>query len=153
MLAEVDQSGRTDQTNKVTVLALANSLKYSVQISGSEKRKLLTTLRYLKPHWSKAYISVVIFSTLLFLLLKNHLPEMSVVVIDTEFPGYEPVIKERLLNLFLREGKSVQKEQIIFRQIGKKSPAHKLAWRVFNKMIRPSKAFSSGDVLAEIVRK
>jgi hypothetical protein len=149
MQAEVDQSGRIEQTNRPTVLAIANGVQYSVRISAREKQRLLATLKQSKPDWSTAFINILVFSTFLYLLLKGQVQKLTLVTIDQEFPGHEPLIKDRVMTLCRRQGIEVQKEQLTFREIGKKSPAHKLAWQVYNKLVKPGQTVSAEDVLAE----
>ena len=69
--------------------------------------------------------------------------------IDTEYPGFESVIKNRLLTLSWRDGLKVQKDQLAFGQIGKKSPAHKVAYQVYKGLDKPDRVISAADVLAE----
>lgn len=149
MHVEVDQSGRIDQTNKPTVLAMANGDHYSVRVSAVEKRKILQALRRQKPRWSTALINVFVFSTLLFFLLKERIKKITLAVIDEEFTGHEPLIKDRIMTLCRSQGIVVYKDQIAFKQVTKKSPSHKLAWRVYNSLIKPDLTLTAEDVLRE----
>ena len=149
MQVEVDQSGRVDQTNKATVLALANGMQRSILIPAGQKRKVVEVIKRRKPQWSTALVNVYIFSVLVYLLVKDHIEKLALIIIDKEFPGHEAVIKNRILTLCRRRGLVVHKDQIIFANIGKKSPAHKLAWRVYNQVVEPDKALSAHDVLVE----
>lgn len=149
MQVEVDQSGRNDKTDKDTVLAMANARSYSILISASEKRRVLASLRKLKPRWSRSYINVTVFATLVYLLLRDHIEKLEVVAIDQEYPGHEPLIKDWVMRMCRRQGIAIHKDQIYFDQVGKKSPAHKLAWGVYNKHIKPDKVVTADDVLRE----
>ena len=149
MQVEVDQSGRVDQTNKVTVLAFANGVERSILIPAIQKRKVLAVLKRRRPEWSRALVNVYVFSVLVHLLVKDHIEKLSPIIIDKEYPGHEAVIKNRILTLCRRRGIVVHKDQIVFANIGKKSPAHKLAWRVYNRLVDPDQALSAHDVLTE----
>lgn len=64
------------------------------------------------------------FSVLLYLLLQDHITKLDTVIIDTEYTGYEAVIKNRVLTLCRRQGMKVFADQITFQQVEKKSLAH-----------------------------
>ena len=149
MQVEVDQSGKVGQTNKVTVLAFANGVQRSVLLPGTQKRKVLEVIKRRRPEWSSALVHVYVFSVLVYLLIKDHTQKLSLVIIDREYLGHEGVIKNRILTLCRKRGLVVHKDQIVFANIGKKSPAHKLAWRVYNRLIDPDQVLSAHDVLAE----
>ena len=149
MRVEVDQSGRVDETNKPTVLALANGMSFTIRLSGRAKREILSDLRRRrkrKPVQKTLYI--LIFATLVYLLLKEHIEKLSTVVIDTELMGHEGDIKAHIVNLFLRHGKEVKPDVFQFRQIGKKSPAHALAIKVFRGKERADREIGVDEVLA-----
>ena len=149
MQAEVDQSGRIDQTDRATVLAMANGMQYSIRIPALVKRECLQILRRRRSGKDPRSLYVLIFATVLYLLLKEHISQLGKVIVDTELPGHEAKIKEHTLNLFRRSGTPADPEAIIFQRIGKKSPAHNLAWRVYNGLADPDQTLSVEDVLAE----
>lgn len=149
MQVEVDQSGKVEQTNKVTVLAFANGVERSILISASQKRKVLAVLKKRRPQWSTRLTIVYVFSVLVYLLVKDHMEKLSLIIIDKEYPGHEAVIKNRILTLCRRRGIVIHKDQIVFANIGKKSPAHKLAWKAYNRLVDPDQVLSAHDVLTE----
>ena len=149
MQVEADQSGRIDQTDRATVLAMANGMQYSIRIPAPVKRECLQILRRRRSGKDPRSLYVLIFATVLYLLLKEHISQLGKVIVDTELPGHEAKIKEHALNLFRRSGIPVDPEAIIFQRIGKKSPAHKLAWRVYNGLADPDQTLGVEDILAE----
>jgi len=86
---------------------------------------------------------------LLYLLLRDHLEGLALAIIDPEYPGFEPVIKNRILTLCLRQGVKVYKDHLTFQLVGKKSPAHDLAIKVFKGKALPDQEISAEEVLAE----
>lgn len=84
MHVEVDQSGRVEETSRPTALAVANGRKASILITASEKRKVLLALRLARPQWSRKLIRVYVFSVLLYLLLQDHLEELTLATVDQE---------------------------------------------------------------------
>jgi len=147
MDADVDQSGRVDQTNKPTVVAVANGISFSIWISASEKRKLIQAIKRRKPQWSTSLTHVMVFSALLYFLLREHIERIGVVTIDTEYPGHEGVIKNRILTLCRNDGLRVFPDQIDFQQVGKKSPSHDLAWGVYTSRLKPDLVLTADKVL------
>jgi hypothetical protein len=65
------------------------------------------------------------------LLIKDILSKLEEVVIDIEFEGKENVIKDILMNYIRKTHPKFSKRNILFRRIGKKSDAHKVAVTVF----------------------
>jgi hypothetical protein len=149
-VAELDQSGRVDQTDRSTVLAFANGLRFSIRLSGVAKREILTILRRERKGKKEQHtLYILIFATLVYLLLKEHIDKLNTVVIDTEFVGHEATIKDHILNLFRRRDVVVSTDTFVFHQIGKKSPAHELAIKVFRGEAAAGKEITVAEVLAE----
>jgi hypothetical protein len=68
--------------------------------------------------------------------------------VDVEFPGHDASIKEHVLNLLQQDGKMVHPDLISFQHIGKKSPAHDLAIKVFRGKSQPDREIREEEVLA-----
>jgi hypothetical protein len=147
MQAEVDMSGRIEETNRPTALALANDLSDSILISARDKRIVIEALKKMKPERERKQIHILIFSTLLYLLLRDQLAKEGVVLIDSEYPGYEAVIKNRVMSLCHNEGIHVDKDRISFGQVGKKSAAHMLAYSIYRGNMRPDRTILPEDIL------
>jgi hypothetical protein len=94
-------------------------------------------------------IRVYVFSVLLYLLLWEHLEEQTQAIMEPEYPGFEPVIKKRGLALSRRDEIRVEKDQLAFVRVGKKSPAHKLTYRVYRGIDKPNRVDSASDVPLE----
>lgn len=152
MHAEVDQSGRIEETNKDTVLALANGIHYSIRISAKSKRTCLNELSR-RRGGKKRVLYILIFATMLYLLLKRKINNLSSIVVDEKFPGHGQAIKTHVLNLFRREGIMVSPDAISFHRIGKKSPAHDLAIKVYRGKAEPDWDISAGELLREFRKR
>ena len=142
-------SGRVEETTRPTALAMANGINFSIRISARQKRELIQKLKKQKPYLSKATIHVLVFSTLLFLLLKDHIEKLEVAIVDPEYEGHEASIKTRVLTLLRRQGLKVDKSQLAFQRVTKKSPSHSLAYRVFKRMSPADKVVTAEDVLRQ----
>ena len=127
----IDQSGKIEDSHRLTVVAVANGITKTIIINASEKQKLLTSMRVLD-YPQKLYI-YKIFAGLIYLLLKDITAQQ--IIIDEEYPGHEVTIKNYLLNLYQNQRQSCP--TIDFSNIGKNSPAHKSAILTFRKKIKP----------------
>jgi len=139
---QIDQSGRIEYTSHDTVLAIANGSTYSVLLRANEKRLLHSIFRiYFNKNRQYVY---EVFSALVYILL-THMKAKSQVLIDKEYPGKEDLIKLHILEYDV--DKILLAENIGFGLVGKKSPAHHLAYAVFKKYQNPSKIVHSQDLI------
>jgi len=83
----------------------------------------------------------------LFLLLKNHLARLGVITIDVEYLGREAGIKGTLLRLIQSAQPDFAGERIVFRHVGKKSPAHKIALATYRRERPPDKIITMAELL------
>ena len=123
--AEVDQSGKIEDTEVDTILALANGLSWTIRIPASVKRAGLAFLR--QRHVSRKTRYLRMLAGGLYLLLCDYLDQLSFITIDVEFAGRENDLRGMLLVLLWRKLPPFSKERVIFHRVGKKSPAHHLA--------------------------
>lgn len=147
MTYQIDQSGKVEDTKKLTVVAFADGKVKSLKISAVEKRKLVKIMRLLD--YPKKTFIYKIFAGLVFLLLKDEKIEQ--VMIDKEYPGHEAIIKDVLLRLFKKIGK--RRPEIMFNKISKKSPAHKAALEVFRGKRKPDIIIKAGDAMQLLYKK
>lgn len=142
MRIEIDQSGKVENTQTDSVLALSNNNKYSIIIPANLKRKWFSTLR--KP---KRTTYLYLFSASLFLLIKDHVDKNSQIYIDREYVGQERNVKAMLLRLLESAKKKITADQIYFTNIGKKSDAHKLALMVFREREKANKTIKESELM------
>lgn len=123
MKYEVDQSGRIEETNRHTIVAIANEdYSYTVKIDSRIKRSIQRKFQKIgKPKMFAIYG----FTSGLIILLKKSKIKNSVIIIDIEYDGYNEIIRREL------NKNSNQDLEFRFSNIGKKSPAHKIAYSVF----------------------
>ena len=146
MIYQIDQSGKVEDTNKLTIVAFANGEVKSLKISAKEKQKLVTAMRVLD--YPRKIFIYKIFATLMFLLIKDE--KVEEVIIDKEYPGHEAVIKDVIRGLFKKEGKDMP--IINFAYISKKSMAHKIALEIF-KGKREADAIIKADGVMKLLYK
>lgn len=130
MKYEVDQSGRIEETNRHTVIAIANK-NYSYTVKIDSKIKKLIQRKFQKIKKPKMF-GVYGFVVGLILLLKKSKIKNSIVIIDIEYDGYNKVITNELI-------KNIDQDlEFRFSNIGKRSPAHICAYTIFKKREKPS---------------
>lgn len=142
MKIEIDQSGKIEQTNLDTIIALSNGIKYSLLLRKKDKRILQQYFRTTDKYSLFPYIT---FSICIALIIKNTSPG-HLITIDNEYQGHEQDIKQFILfalNIF----KSKKKFSITFAHIGKSSPADKLASKVANNKIKPHLIINYEDII------
>ncbi len=140
MHVEVDQSGKISDTKVPTVLAFSDGENYAILIPASVKRECIKFLRNRYRALRQPYMKL--FAGALFLLLESSLPKITAMTLDAEYPGHEPEIRGMLLENVRHLQPDFAKERIIFRRIGKKSPAHKKAYAVFKGKDKPDRIIS-----------
>jgi hypothetical protein len=130
----IDQSGRVEETNKITIVALADKKKsFAIALSPKTKKELQAIFRKLgKP---KTF-PVVIFADTVFMCMLRSRNFPQELIIDSEYPGHENTIKNIIITLCRRFKKKVP--DIYFSNIGKKDPAHLAAWNVYTKKAKPN---------------
>jgi hypothetical protein len=129
MRVEVDQSGKVEDTRVDTVLAFSDGTSGSILIPAKVKRKCVEFVRDDKHKTKTLYLRI--FCAGLFLLLKNHLPNLDQIVIDVEYLGREHDIKALLLRLIWEMDPKFDPDKIQFSLVGKDSPAHIKGYSIF----------------------
>jgi len=143
MIIQIDQSGKLEKTNVPTVIGYSNGKSKALMISAADKLELKQHFRDAGKR--KTYVYKC-FAAIIFLLIGNE-KGLDLVIVDTEYPGQEPLIKNHLLNFLKSDGNEVvDKHSIIFKRIGKASNAHKVVNDVF-KGLTKAKAVSAHQIL------
>ncbi len=142
---EVDQSGKIEDFEIGTILAFSNGCQKAILIPSSVKLVGLNFLRQRRISRKTRYLRMLAAG--FFLLLKNDLINLNIITIDIEFSGREEDIRGILLNLIWRKFPTFSKEHLIFTRIGKKSPAHHLAWATFRGKRQVDKVISKEEFI------
>ncbi len=142
-------SGRIEETNRPTVVAVANGISRTILISAREKRLLLNELKRKRPGRGAKLHHVLVFSTLVFYLIREYVGEFQQITIDLEYKGHEASIKEHVLNLCYRYGLKARCE-IVFSPVGKKSPAHEKAIMVYRGKVKADQVITAREILREL---
>ncbi len=148
MHVEVDQSGKIEDTRVDTVLAFSDGMNYAILIPAKVKRIVTEQLRGRDK--TKRGITLLLFSACLFLLLRDHLKQIERVTIDVEYLGKDADIRGNLLYHIYRHGLMLHKDQIAFRPLGKRSPAHTRALAIYRGEYKPNRRITT-DELSELL--
>lgn len=143
---EIDQSGKIEQTNFDTIIALTNGIKRTIFIKKSEKRLLESYFRKRKL-LTKFYPSLI-FSVLVAVLTIESKVKTSV-FIDTEYFGHNNFIKNNIEEI-LERFKLKNIPTIKFGFVGKESKSDYLASRVSRGKIKPDRIINANEVLSII---
>jgi len=144
MKYEVDQSVKVEQTNRNTIIAIANDkYAYTLKIDSKIKQSIQKYFNKIK---KPKMFAVYLFTAGLIVLIKKSKIQNSVAIIDLEYYGYNKIIENEL-------NKNInQKLEFRFSRIGKKSPAHNLAYLTFKRRIKPNYIINKSE-LEKIVLK
>lgn len=143
---EIDQSGKIEQTNLDTVVALTNGIKKTIFIKKSEKRILENYFRKRKL-LTKFYPSLV-FSVLVAILIDESKVKTSV-FIDIEYFGHNNFIKNNVEDI-LKKLQYKNIPTIKFGFVGKESKSDYLASRVARRKIKPDRTIKASDIMLTI---
>ena len=134
MRIEIDQSGKIENTNRKTIVAFSNHKNGVLVVTAKDKKAIQKYFRKIgKP---KLFIHIT-FITLIYLLIRKQIKSHDQIVIDREYPGYEKLII-RILKILLKDNDSIEGISVSTAQIGRKSPAHDLAWKELQKRVHKS---------------
>lgn len=124
MRVEVDQSGKVEQTNIITVLGYSNKTSDSISISAVEKVKLQ---KWFKKFNNPRLFIIKTFCALLYMLIKDYLKKEQDIFIDREYPGYDNLIKNQIKVYANANNQSINSHYLHLTFIGRHSSAHKVA--------------------------
>ena len=129
MKIEVDQSGKIEDTNRLTIVAYSNGYAKSLMITAKVKKSVQSIFRKIKQ--PKTFISKL-FAAAIFMLIKEKYKKIDTLIIDNEYPGHEKIIKRYLIEYIEQSGLDPDNINIYIRSIGRKSKAHSAAWQAFH---------------------
>lgn len=143
MKYQLDQSIRIEETNKATYIALANNKEfYVIKLLAKHKRTLQEEFR--RQGMPKKYM-ISVFAASIVLIIKKSGFQVTDIVIDIEYPGYELDITRFIKKLY-------SDIRIYFSAIGKSSPAHFAGYGAHIGKRKENYLVSLGDIM-RIIKK
>jgi hypothetical protein len=117
-----------------TTIAVSDHFTVTLRVSASVKQAVRQALlaRGVKPNM----VMIRMFVGAILLALDKHLTQVSRLIIDEEYTGYEAVLKSLLTDRARTSGVRLARENIVISRIGKNSPAHHAAIRVTRRQAR-----------------
>lgn len=141
----IDQSGKIEATSQPTILAFTNSQHFTIKITPRTKKQIQNIFR--RQGRNRLFIDKT-FATLIFILIKNYLKNIQQIIIDTEYPGHEKLIRDIVIE-HIRKA-NLHEPTIIFKRIGNRPEVHYLAYNVFVKKKKPNKIINFSEIMALI---
>ncbi len=146
MRIEIDQSWKIEKTNKPVVIAFSNSQTKGSVLVPQEVRKL--AFAYLEERFGRDKTNIIrVFAACIVILLRTYDLKTADLVIDREYPGYEPLLKNLVVAYGKKLGLVFDMEDISIQKVGKKSEAHWLAYDVFTRKKKVGRVIKLHDLL------
>jgi len=142
MRIEIDQSNKIEQTNKDTILGLSNSKVFTVVVKRKIKRKLQEDFR--KQKQSRLFVYLVFISSVVLLLNHAKIKNVSEIIIDEEYTGYDKFFKQVFLRMYSKSHKKIP--NVGFGNIGKKSEAHNISYLTMKGKIKANIILSYNEI-------
>lgn len=142
---EVDQSGRVEMSG-TTVVALSNDAAITVRITASVKQQVQQELR--RRGVKSRLVMVRLFVSAILLALASYPEQITALLIDEEYLGYEAEIKSLLIDRAQQLGMALTRDDIHIARVGKKSPAHKAAIQVTRRQAKTTHTPTAEELLA-----
>ena len=116
---EVDQSGKIEQTNLDTVIALTNGISFTVKLKKKDKRLIQQVFR--NAGYSKLYMPVVFSAVVAICIFESKC--RGAIQIDPEYVGYEKLIEYSIKQNLRKLGRK-STPVISSKRVGKESKSH-----------------------------
>lgn len=142
MAYQIDQSGKIEQTNKDTIIALANDHSLTIKLSAKTKRIIQ---EWFKEGKRQRFFPYLTFAALLAILIKIGSATKRV-KIDKEYPGHEDLILERV-STYLKLLRVKTFPSLEWGHVGKTSNAHNLGSKVAKNKIKVDKIVRLEDIM------
>lgn len=142
MKIEINQSIKIEQTNKDTIIGLANKETFTILIPRKIKRKLQEEFRKQGRPKLFVYRTFVAGAVLAFKYARSEQP--SKIVIDEEYYGKDKMLKSMFLEMWSRF--FTELPEISFEKIGKKSKVHEICYLTMKGKYKPNKVISFEEI-------
>ncbi len=142
MKIEINQSIKVEQTDKDTIIGLANEETLTVLINRKIKRKLQEEFRKQGKPRLFVYRTFIAWTKLAFRYAK--IRNISKIVIDEEYYGKDKMLKSMFLEMWSRYFTEVP--EISFEKIGKKSKVHEICYLTMKRKYKPNKIINFEEI-------
>jgi len=147
MRIEIDTGSRLDQSGDTT-FAFSDDIQRAILLKQTVRDKCLERLP-----GDRLKKQLRLFASCIYLLIKDHLNEIEEIKIDREYPGHEDEIKWIILNILKSHFPFPElRINIEFEPLGKKSSAHKIAWRTLRKERDADQVLTHWEILSALLK-
>lgn len=149
MRVEVDSSGIWGDQARPTVLAFSNRLKWAIWIGPEAKQACIREVRKRNKRKGGTTVSdyVRLYAISVFLLLRDHLGQVSEIVLDQELQKKMGEVRSILVELINDIDPQLARIPIRVRRVGKTSRAHALANAVYRGEQEPDRRIQAEEIL------
>jgi len=148
MHIEIDTGSRLDQSG-ATTFGFSDKIQRAIRLKQRVRDQCLQALG-----GEKLSKELRVFSACVYILIKDHLEEIEEVIIDNEYYGHERDIKKILLNLIWKHSDpNFSEKRIKVESIGKRRPAHEVAWKTLKGKRRADKVVQVQEILGLLIAK
>jgi len=138
MKVEINQSNKIEQTNKDTIIGLANEKTFTILIKSKTKRKLQGEFR--KQGKPRLFVYRVFVASVVLLFKYAQFKNISKIIIDEEYYGKDKMLKSMFLEMWSKFFKEIP--EISFEKIGKKTKVHNICYLTMKGKYKPDRAVS-----------
>ena len=142
MIIEINQSNKIEQTNKDSIVGLANEKTFTVLIKSKIKRKLQEEFR--KQNKPRLFVYRTFVASVVLLLKYARLKNISKIIIDEEYYGKDKMLKSMFLETWSRFFKEIP--EVSFEKIGRKSKVHSVCYLTMKGKHKPNKVIEFEEI-------
>ncbi len=147
MRVEVDSSGIWGDLSKPTVFAFSNTISHILWLDPAVKKACIEEIRRRKGRTDiNDYLRL--YSISIFLLLRDHLPQLSEIVLDLEYPKKMGMVRSTLIELIRAIDPLLARIPIRIQRIGKTSRAHAKAHATYRGEHEPDRRAQVHELLS-----
>jgi len=142
MKVEINQSNKIEQTNKDTIIGLADDKIFTVLIKAKIKRKLQEEFK--KQGKPRLFVYRTFVAGIILVFRYAQLKNLSRVVIDEEYYGKDKLLKSIFLEMWSKYFTEVP--EVCFERIGKKAKVHNVCYFTMKRKYRPDRVISFKEI-------
>lgn len=147
MRVEVDSSGVWGDLSKPTAFAFSNTISRVLWLSPDVKKACIEEIRRRKGRTDvNDYLRL--YSISIFLLLQDHLPRLSEIVLDLEYPKKMGMVRSILIEFIRATDPHWARIPIRIQRVGKTSRAHAKAHATYRGEHEPDRRAQAHELLS-----
>jgi len=142
MIVKINQSNKVEQTNRDTIIGLADEKTFTILIKKKIKRRLQEEFR--KEGKPRLFIYRTFIAGVILALKYAKFKNISKIIIDEEYYGNDKLLKSIFLEIWSRFFTAIP--EISFEKIGKKSKVHEICYLTMKGKYKPNKIIEFEEI-------